>query len=113
MPLETGSKRTEGETGGTREGRGAAERIGAEAAFHLANAYLIDHVGDLLGAGTPKLPSADRWLKPIMLSCARYGEMGQVGTISVNAATGEIEFSEEDREKVKASARQLFGAVTP
>ena len=84
--------------------------INAATAQEIADGYLIDHVGDLLGAGTPRLSEDGCWRMPIVLSNARRGDIGQVGTISVEAKTGRVLFSEEDRVKVKASARALAGA---
>src|SRR5438874_1294294 len=91
----------------------APPKVDAEAAQGLAEEYLIDHVGDLLSAGTPQLSERRTWEMPIVLSNAVRGKIGRVGTISVDAETGEVLFSNEDRAQVKASARLLAGAPPP
>lgn len=90
----------------------AAPTISGEAARARAAEYLIDHMGELLDPGTPLLDN-DRWIVPIELSTARTGRLGHVGTIVVDAESGAIVFSAEDREKVKARARSLVGAASP
>jgi hypothetical protein len=88
----------------------AGAKVDAQTAREIADIYLMDYVGDLLGTGTPWLAEDGCWTMPIVLSNARRGEIGPVGTISVDAETGEVLFSEEDRAKVKAGARLLPGA---
>ncbi len=88
-------------------------RIDAAQACEIANGYLIENVGDLLMAGSPILSKEGRWTMPIVASNAVRGEIGQVGTISVDAATGDVLFSEEDLAEVEASAQCLAGAPSP
>lgn len=83
--------------------------VSAEAARRLAGGYILDSVGDLLDVTEPWLEE-DRWVMSITLSRPGRGVIGHVGTISVHAASGELLFSEEDRQQVKASARALAGA---
>jgi hypothetical protein len=59
------------------------------------------------------LSEESRWVIPVILSNSRRGRLGEVGTIAVDAETGQVLFSEEDREKVKAGARLLVGAPSP
>ncbi len=86
--------------------------IDAETVRDLAGGYLIDNVGDLLMPGSPRF-EAGRWTVPIILGNARRGELGQVGTIAVDAATGEILFSDDERAQVKTRARSLADNTTP
>jgi hypothetical protein len=87
--------------------------IDADKAQELAEVYLLYYVGDLLGPGVPQLSRDGRWVMPILLSNARQGDLGEVGTIAVDAQRGQVLFSEEDRAKVKASARLLAGTASP
>jgi hypothetical protein len=84
--------------------------VDAETARGIAEGYLIDYVGSLLEAGSPQLSEDRRWIVPVLLGNARRGQLGQVGAISVDAETGEVLFSEEDRAKLKSNARLLAGA---
>lgn len=79
--------------------------VDAETAQITAGGYLLFHVGDLFGAGTPRLTHEGRWDMPIEFSNVRRGIIGQVGTISVDAETGAVLFSKEECEEVKAQAR--------
>ena len=90
----------------------SALTIDSSSAQRIANGYLIDHVGDLLGAGAPR-QDGGCWIMPIILSTARRGRLGEVGTISVDAATGAVRFSDEERKRVKDRARALAGASSP
>src|SRR5437870_3180714 len=91
----------------------APPSIDADTAQGIAADYLIDYVGNLLEAGPPQLMEDGCWLMPVILSSSRRGRIGQVGTIAVDAESGQILFSDEDRVKVKASARLLAGASSP
>jgi hypothetical protein len=91
----------------------ASERIDAAEACEIANGYLIDNVGDLLMVGAPALSEEGYWTMPILASNAVRGEIGQVGTISVDADSGEVRLSKEDLAEVEASARLLAGTTSP
>ncbi len=85
--------------------------IDAEAAREIADEYVINHVGDLLVVGLPHLAAGGRWTMPIDVGNAVPGLLGEVGTISVDARSGEVLFTEEDRAKVRAGARRLVGTA--
>lgn len=89
------------------------DTVDSAQAREIADDYLVDHVGNLLWAGPPQLSGSGEWIMPILLSTIRQGEIGSVGTIAVDAETGEVLFSNEDRLKVKASARRLAGSPAP
>jgi hypothetical protein len=84
-------------------------RISAETAQEIADDFLLMEVGDLLAAGEPSLRAAERlaWEVPIFLSNAAQGNLGEVGRLLVDAETGTIEFTEQDRREIKAHARAL------
>jgi hypothetical protein len=85
-------------------------QVDAEAARNIADEFLIRKVGDLLGAGTPRLSEDGQWAVPILLGNVAQGMLGEVGTITVVAASGQVVFSEEDRARVAARAKQLVDA---
>ena len=86
--------------------------VDQEEARETADAYLMDSVGDLLVAGAPRLEGAS-WIVPIELATARRGRIGEVGTLSVDAVSGVVSFSEQQRAEVEARARALVGTSSP
>ena len=79
----------------------------AGAACRIADDYLANEVGNLLMAVDPQLVGHNTWRMSIQLGNAVRGLLGEVGTISVNAETGEVDFDEEERTRVKSNARRL------
>ena len=88
-------------------------KVSAGAAREIADEFLMRKVGDLLGAGTPRLSEDARWEVPILLGNVAQGMLGQVGTLAVDAESGEVLFTAEDRASVEARARELVGASAP
>src|SRR5262249_27085524 len=86
--------------------------VDAAVAREIASGFLAEEVGDLLMAGDPHMASG-LWVMPIIAGNAVQGELGQVGVIRVDAATGKVLFSEDDRTEVKAGARRLAAASSP
>jgi hypothetical protein len=84
-------------------------RISAETARDIAADFLLMKVGNLLMAGAPDLRVGDRmlWEVPVILGNAARGTLGEVGELLVDAETGEVLFTEEDRRKIKANARAI------
>lgn len=66
--------------------------ISSDVARRRANGYLGMGVGVLLGASEPRLLMADRplWKLSVDLHLPSIGYVGQVGTIQVDAITGEV-----------------------
>jgi len=52
------------------------------------------------------------WRVPIILSLPKLGYLGQVGTIDVNAETGDILITDTDRESIIQHARRLYNGAT-
>lgn len=68
-------------------------KVKAEAARRKANVYLLTNVTNLSYAGRePGLVLGEQlvWRFPAMLAMPSYGEIGPIGTIDVDAATGNI-----------------------
>lgn len=89
------------------------KQLDARAACEVADEFLVNEVGDLLMVDNPRLAEDGRWVMSIMLGNAIQGLLGEVGTISVDAESGAIRFSEEDRTRLKARARELSRAAAP
>lgn len=97
-------------TSATPASRDIATALDPESARAVADGYLIDQVGDLLRAGTVRL-AGNRWEISIVLSNARRGILGEVGTLTVDASTGAVVLSDDERAKLKARARLLAEAA--
>jgi hypothetical protein len=77
---------------------------------------LLDHVGNLLYGERPSLVAGRRllWRVPVWLALPTTGPLGQVGTLDVDAQTGEIlstqHILEEIAERGNALARRATSA---
>ena len=75
-----------------------------------ANGYLAQYVTMMARAGTPTLFLGDKpiWRVPAILSLPSLGEVSVIGTIEVNAETGEIvPLSESQLNKMQEIAHAL------
>ena len=73
----------------------------------IATGFLIEQVGDLLRPGTFRLHADSRWVADIEASRLPHGRIGVVGRIAVDAETGEVYFSDDDRAEVRERAQEL------
>jgi len=72
---------------------------------------LLDHVGNLLYGESPSLVAGRRliWRVPVWLGLPTTGPIGQVGTIDVDAQTGEILFDQRVLDEIKERGDALAG----
>ena len=87
--------------------------ISAELAQEIAADFLLMKVGNLLMAGEPPLlqkrvNGKQCWKVPILLGNVRGGLLGEAGKLIVNAETGEVLFTNEERERIEARANELY-----
>jgi len=70
---------------------------------------LLDHVGNLLYGERPSLVVGRRmlWRVPVWLALPTTGPLGQVGTLDVDAQTGEILFTQQILEEVAERGNEL------
>ena len=90
-------------------------RISADEARRRVNRLIIPELGTGLSASEPELSLEDTniwWRVPIMLSLPRLGTLGIVGTIKVDAQSGEIAFTLEEQENLINHARWLYSGAT-
>jgi len=88
-----------------------AKAIPVRAAVRGVNGYCLLHYGTNFLSGTPLRCSltslqADLWVVPVMLGSLGYGWVGQVGTVALDAASGEV-VGANSRQQVYAVARAL------
>ena len=79
------------------------------------NKLLLDHVGNLLYGERPSLVAGRRllWRVPIWLALPTTGPLGQVGTLDVDAQTGEILFTQQALEDIAERGNVLARRATP
>ena len=87
------------------------KQLSAQEACDIADEFLANEVGNLLMATNPHLTEDALWAMSITLGNAVRGVLGEVGTIRVDANTGSVLFSDEDRAEVKERAGQHQMAV--
>ena len=80
----------------------------AQAAQRRVNKLLLDRVG-LFYSEKPSLVVGERvlWRVPVIFSTPPLGPLGQVGTLDVDAQTGEILYTPELLESFKEHAHAL------
>jgi hypothetical protein len=79
------------------------------------NVALLDRVGTGLLAGEPVLMAAEdqlRWRVPVNLALPGRGRLDQVGTVDVNAQTGEVLMTPGIAEEIAHHASQLAAGST-
>jgi hypothetical protein len=100
-----------------QRGDGSEHRplLSEEAARAAAEESLIDAVGDLLLVEEGTLEEADspRWIFSVALGNARRGRLGAIGSVSVDARSGEVLFSEEARLQLIENAERLARSPSP
>lgn len=71
---------------------------------------LLDEVGNLLYGDRPSLVAGRRllWRVPILLGSPATGPLGKVGTLDVDAQTGEILFSQQQLNEMAARGNTLY-----
>lgn len=75
---------------------------------------LLDHVGNLLYGERPSLVVGQRllWRVPVWLALPTTGPLGQVGTLDVDAQTGEILFTQQILEEIAERGDELAQRAT-
>jgi len=75
---------------------------------------LLDHVGNLLYGERPSLVMGRRllWRVPVWLGLPTTGPLGQIGTLDVDAQTGEILFTQKILEEIAERGDELAQRAT-
>ena len=83
----------------------------AAEARRQVNRQVVTELGAGLSARDPKLVIAGEqiiWRVPIVLSLPDLGDLGQVGTVDVDARTGDLLTNTAAQEGIIRHARQLY-----
>lgn len=92
----------------------ATMNITSVVAHRKVNVLMLEKVGNLLHGGSPALFLTDRiyWRVPVILSAPSHGQIGQVGSIDVDAETGEMIVDDKLLEDIAEHARRLLARST-
>ena len=75
------------------------------------NVLLLERIGNLLLAGEPELIQVEggkwAWRVPVDLTFPSRGRLGKVGELEVDAAFGEVRYTDEILAKIEAEAGRL------
>jgi predicted DNA-binding antitoxin AbrB/MazE fold protein len=77
--------------------------------------FVLDNVSYLMNAEQPTLIEADRlvWRVPVTLTYPTLGNVGQVGTLDVDAENGELLTSPDTIAELTEHARELAAHLPP
>jgi hypothetical protein len=83
--------------------------VSAYAARQKVNSFVLTEVSYMMHAGQPNLAIGESicWRVPIVLSLTSHGDIGEVGSIDVNAETGQMYTSPQLIAEVNARAEGL------
>ena len=84
--------------------------VSADAARRSVGVYVGNHIADLLHAESPTLVLKEQgifWRVPVILSTGSMGRVGLVGTIDVDAQTGELLLDERNLREIDQNAERL------
>lgn len=80
----------------------ATVNVDAQTARKRVTGWLLDEVGNMLVAGTPRLIIGKKttWRVPALLTSSQHGLIGEVGEIDVDAETGTPLADDKLRERI-------------
>jgi hypothetical protein len=87
--------------------------VDEQTARRKVTAWLVSEVGNMLVGEMPQLVIGERtlWRVPVMLTSSRVGSVGQVGTVDVDAVTGELVVDEQMRERILDNVKALASSA--
>jgi len=93
----------------------APVNISAFAARQKVNGFVVDEISTNMHGAEPALIVGQRltWRVPIILSIPPRGDLGTVGEIDVDVATGEILYTRATVLEIQQRARELAARPTP
>ena len=89
--------------------------VSAFVARQKVTAYVLDNVSDHMAAEEPSLVVEGEqflWRVPVTLAVLPHGRLGQVGTIDVDAQSGQLQVTSQLIEDVRRNARSLVASHT-
>ena len=93
----------------------ATLNVTAEEARRQVNRQVVTELGTGLIARDPELVIAGEqivWRVPIVLSLPGLGDLGQVGTVDIDARTGDLQLDADAHGRIVQHARRLYAGTT-
>lgn len=93
----------------------AALNVAAVEARHRVNCQVVTELGTGLIARDPEFVFVGdqiAWRVPIGLSLPSLGDLGQVGTVDIDARSGDLLLGPDARERIVQHARRLYTGAT-
>jgi hypothetical protein len=93
----------------------ATLNVTAEEARRRVNRQVVTELGTGLIARDPELVLVGEqiaWRVPIMLSLPGLGDLGQVGTVDIDARSGDLLLGPDAQERIVQHARRLYAGAT-
>jgi hypothetical protein len=89
--------------------------VSAETARKVVDAFVLSHVSYMMHAGEPLLVNGRgaRWRVPVILSLTSCGEVGEVGSIDVDAQSGQMQIDPERLRELNHRAQMLAPGASP
>lgn len=83
--------------------------IDPKTARRQVTAWLVSEVGNMLIGGTPHLVISHKtvWRVPAMLTSSEVGLVGEVGTVDLDAESGELLASDQLKEQILDNVKRL------
>lgn len=90
-------------------------QVTAEQAQRAVNRWLLEQVSDMLHAEPPILVVNGRtvWRVPTVLTATHVGVVGVVGTVEVDAVTGDLIDADQRREELTVNGVKLAATLPP
>lgn len=91
----------------------AVVNVDAKTARKAATAWLASEVGNMLLAGKPQLVISriTVWRLPALLTSSEQGIIGEVGTVDVDASTGQVLVNNRLRTQILDNVHQLVSPL--
>ena len=88
-------------------------RVPAVVAKRKVNVFVCNEISYLMGGSTPELVRGEPtvWRVPVLLTFPKYGPVGTVGTIDVDAQTGELLVTPSLVEEITHNAEMLAASL--
>lgn len=85
----------------------------AKMAQRKVTGWVVSEVANMMGGGQPKLVINKRafWRVPVVLTSSTRGVVGQVGSVDVDAETGELSVDEALKEHMLNNAKALVSSA--
>jgi len=89
--------------------------VTAQTAQRMVSKLLLDQVGNQVYGETPNLVAGERlrWRVPVWVASSSSGPLGQIGSLDVDAQSGEILYSGEILDTISEQARVLAQHTSP